>query len=142
MSKATRSTYQVIGDQIRLFRDRRGWTQEELAAQVEELGVPMSNVTVARIEKAKGRKVGLSVEELLAFAAVLGVSPKNLLTPGDKGARLRLFPTIDPVDAELVRAWIRGENVLFDDDSWRTYSEAFSEEEWEALGWELHGGER
>jgi transcriptional regulator with XRE-family HTH domain len=112
---------QLVADQVRALRDRRGISQQQLA---DTLGVPQS--TIARIESG-GRMI--SVGELLRIAWALDVAPVHLLAasfrpqdiPIQEGLRL------SPKDA---RDWIRGDTPIPGGDH-RSYYDNISEEEWE-----------
>ncbi|MFG2232132.1 helix-turn-helix domain-containing protein [Streptomyces sp. NPDC048723] len=64
---------------IERLRTSRGFAQRELAARVTELGHPMnSTMLLSRIERTRRR---CDVDDLVAIAAALGVSPLALLQP-------------------------------------------------------------
>ncbi|MFC9812726.1 helix-turn-helix domain-containing protein [Streptomyces virginiae] len=63
---------------IERLRTSRGFAQRELAARVTELGHPMINTILSRIERTRRR---CDVDDLVAIAAALGVSPLALLQP-------------------------------------------------------------
>jgi transcriptional regulator with XRE-family HTH domain len=54
----------VIGEKIRQLRVERGWSQEDLAAKLSELGFKMYQTTITKIE---GGNRPLRVAELFAF---------------------------------------------------------------------------
>lgn len=62
--------YQVIGRNIKVYRKRAGLTQEVLAEKVGRSTAHVSNIECG--------KVGLSLELLYKFAAVLGVTLDQL----------------------------------------------------------------
>lgn len=72
-----------VGDQVAQnladFRRRRRMTTKRLAEEVSDLGVPMTASTVTKIE-TQGRRV--FVDELVALAAALNVTPAALMLPG------------------------------------------------------------
>ena len=111
---------QLVADQIRALRDRRGISQQQLA---DALGWTQS--IVARIES--GQRT-ISVSELLQISWALDVAPVHLLAasfrpqdvPIQGGLRLA------PKDA---REWIRGETPIPGGDH-RSYYDNISEEEW------------
>lgn len=71
-------TSKTFGEQVRAVRERKGWTQDRLCAELEKLGEPMDRATVARIEAGKR---GVSVDDLMLFALALGVAPVYLVLP-------------------------------------------------------------
>src|SRR5262249_18530336 len=92
---------------VRQFRQERKWTQRELADRVAAFGIPnWDDTTVAEIERPGGR--GLDVDELLALAFALGVSPLVLLLPADDSP-VRLSPNTVTGSPANAAAWIRGD---------------------------------
>ncbi|WP_406183915.1 helix-turn-helix domain-containing protein [Streptomyces sp. NBC_01006] len=61
---------------IENLRIARGFAQRELADRVTALGRPMTNTMFSRIERTRRR---CDVDDLVAIAAALGVSPLVLL---------------------------------------------------------------
>ncbi|MGA5472535.1 helix-turn-helix domain-containing protein [Streptomyces arboris] len=57
-------------------REARGWEQRELAERLTQAGRPMTQPIVSRIESGTRR---VDVDDLVALAAVFGVSPAVLL---------------------------------------------------------------
>jgi transcriptional regulator with XRE-family HTH domain len=112
---------QVVADQIRALRDRRGKSQQELA---DALGWTQS--IVARIESG-GRTI--SVSELLQISWALDVAPVHLLAASFRPQEVPVYETVRlaPSDA---RAWIRGETPIPGGNA-RSYYENVSDEEWD-----------
>lgn len=69
-----------VADHIRLHREMRGWSTAHLAREVTAAGVPLSQSAVWRIESGNPRRK-ISVDELIGFAKVFGVSIGELLEP-------------------------------------------------------------
>jgi transcriptional regulator with XRE-family HTH domain len=67
---------------VTAHRQRRGWDQRHLAARVTEAGRPMSASVLGKVE-AGARRV--DVDDLVALAAALEVSPAQLLPGVDDG---------------------------------------------------------
>lgn len=63
---------------IERTRTARGVAQRQLAARATALGHPMTVTTISRIERRRRR---CDVDDLVAIAAALGVSPLVLLQP-------------------------------------------------------------
>jgi transcriptional regulator with XRE-family HTH domain len=111
---------QLVADQIKALRARRGISQQQLADAIGE-----TQSTIARIES--GRR-NISVSELLRLAWALDVAPVHLLAasfqpeevPIQGGLRL------SPKDA---RGWVRGDTPIPGSDH-RSYYDNISEEEW------------
>lgn len=64
---------------IEHMRTERGLTQHQLAARCAALGRPITNTALSRTERAHRR---CDVDDLVAIAAALGVSPVVLLPQG------------------------------------------------------------
>jgi transcriptional regulator with XRE-family HTH domain len=70
---------ELVGAQVRSYRERRGMSQLELCAALRErTGVSMSKPTLIRLEQ--GRRPA-TVSEIAAFALTLNVTPAELVTP-------------------------------------------------------------
>lgn len=73
----------AVGTTIRRLREARGLTSRELAAKLEAGGRRMDPSVVTRIELGRhvpqGSLRALTVDELVAFAAALGVTSEWLL---------------------------------------------------------------
>ncbi len=118
---------QVTAGRIREVRERRRWSQEDLAKRLGELGAPVDRATVARTE---GGARGLSLDDALVYAAAVGVAPVNLFTPVNSTPALVVAPEL-VVDPILARQWIRGLAALRQEDA-RTYFSEIPTEEWVA----------
>jgi transcriptional regulator with XRE-family HTH domain len=93
-----------VAEVVQSLREAKGWTHADLAARMDDAGVPWTRETAVNLERDRKRSLG--VHELLALAFVFDVSsPADLIAPGDE-----LLPVagmlLDPGD---VRAWCRGE---------------------------------
>ena len=123
---------EVVRRNLIKFRGLRGMSQDQLAKRVTDLGVPMRQTTVAKIERpdgpdAKGRFIrarDVDVSELVAFALALDVSPLRLLlpdsrqdhrqTPGPGVRWIELAPGSEkhpPVVVDGDQAWAWAEQV-------------------------------
>jgi transcriptional regulator with XRE-family HTH domain len=101
MADDQRRPSEVFATRLRETRKARGFSQTELAQQMTEQGQPMSKAALLRIENGER---GLSLDEALAFAAVLYAVPAHLLSPPDD-AIVRLTDKLG-VDGEGLRAWL------------------------------------
>lgn len=63
---------------VRILRERRRMNQEALAAKMSEVGRPMLPTVISKAERGDRR---IDVDDLVAFAAALGVSVVQLLDP-------------------------------------------------------------
>jgi transcriptional regulator with XRE-family HTH domain len=113
--KAPTAVSRVFGKQVQAARERLRLTQADLAKRLEELGLPTHQATVARLETG-GRRV--SVDDALALAAALGVSPLHLFAASYTQDPVPVTPTIERGSAQM-RRWIAGEVQLpgLDEDS-------------------------
>jgi transcriptional regulator with XRE-family HTH domain len=73
-------TAERAADNLAEIRTARRMGQTELAERVNQLGRPMSASVVSKTEKLDRR---LDVDDLVAFAVALGMTPNRLLLPGD-----------------------------------------------------------
>ncbi len=122
---------ETFAARVREVRNRRGWSQRELAERVTAAGRPMNASAVTKIE---GGTQGVSLNDALVLAAVLGVAPIHMivpmdgdlppvegLPPGDPG-----HPTSTPTDLTdklrihppEARTWIRGDWPLHHRGPW------------------------
>jgi 8-oxo-dGTP pyrophosphatase MutT (NUDIX family)/transcriptional regulator with XRE-family HTH domain len=110
-------------------RRLRGWTQADLASALAGAGVDLGESAVVRMERGIR---GVSLDEAIAIATVLGVSPLHMIVPvDDNGAQLAPQITVATTDA---RAWIRGQRPLTETDEQLYYAQApASEAEWLAI---------
>ena len=98
------------------MRTRKGWTQAQLAEELAEFGYPIDRVTLSKIERGGERARNVKLEEVLAFAYVLGVSPKHLVVPYSMESRLQVVPKRRPSVPGVARRWIAGQDTLADED--------------------------
>src|SRR3954454_11472059 len=84
-------------------RERRGWSYESLAQRMTDAGCPIQGSALYKIEKGRPRR-RITVDELAAFAQVLGEHAQNLLRPvelvGDREAD------------ELVTEWLEVQTTI------------------------------
>ncbi|MFD0003548.1 helix-turn-helix domain-containing protein [Streptomyces sp. NPDC127178] len=92
-----------VGDQVaeNLARLRSALrkTTSDLAEHVSQLGVPMTASTITKIETQQRR---VTVDELVAFAVALNVSPVTLMLPASDEGRV---PLADGLTANWYDAW-------------------------------------
>jgi transcriptional regulator with XRE-family HTH domain len=109
----------VFARRLKEARNRRGWSQRELAEHVTAAGYPLSRVVVTKIEEGGERAENASIGELLALAVVLGVAPVHLLDPHeDDYPDETEFPATPEraVPSATGQAWLRGAELLPDGD--------------------------
>ncbi len=71
----------ISGGRIRITRLKKRLSQSELAAKVQTMGVILEQDAISRIES--GSRM-VQDYELWAMAEVLGLTPKDLMDPGEK----------------------------------------------------------
>lgn len=65
-------------------RERRGWSQAGLAALVTKYGVEMHSTAITKLERVnRDDRRNLRLNEALAVASVLGLTPNAMLTDED-----------------------------------------------------------
>ncbi len=123
---APRSLREVLAARLAGVRQRRGRRQAELAADTEAVGRRMHQTTIARTENAQR---DVSVEELVALALALNVSPTNLLLPADGDELVAVTPELH-VEPLWVRMWFYGQLALPLDADERTFMSEAPDYEW------------
>src|SRR5262245_21538204 len=97
---------QIVADRVAEARDSRGWSQARLARELQRLGYDKSRSTLTKLEGGRYRNV--SVDDLFALAAALGIAPTYLLTPLEDDSIVAVAPKVQ-LPAWAVRKWIRAE---------------------------------
>lgn len=107
---------EIVGTRVRLVREQRRWSVEQLAAACAQAGASQLTVNAlyalesGRKEKGTGRRRRhVTVDELLAIAYALGVHPVDLVVPGDLAddEPFDVAPAVRST-AGTVRAWLGG----------------------------------
>lgn len=118
------SAHQAVAVLVKRLRQNRGWSAQRLGEEMTRAGAAWDRSIVANFEN--GRRPYITVEELLALAAVLEVAPVDLVVPKElTGEPYQVTPTLS-ASADTVREWIRGENVLVKAEPGRIGNEAIS----------------
>jgi transcriptional regulator with XRE-family HTH domain len=79
---------QVVGRAIRTLRASRGWSQTQLAAALNELGLPWKQSQVTEAET--GHRQDLTLSEAILLAEVLNVRLADLVSPAYAADAVRL----------------------------------------------------
>jgi transcriptional regulator with XRE-family HTH domain len=103
---------EAFGERLQEIRRKRGWTQEDLASRLDDLGFPIHRVTLGQIEKGGTRARNVTLEEVLAIALALGVPPVMMMAPFSIEVRLRVVGRRTPAPPDVARAWIVGHQLL------------------------------
>lgn len=82
----------AIGQQVRTYRQQRGWSARELADRCREAGLSKWNREIVTNLEI-GRRSYVSVDELFALAVVFGIPPLALCVPLE-AARYAVTPKI------------------------------------------------
>lgn len=69
-----------LAARIEAERGKREWSQSELARQMVDVGCPVNQTSISKIEKLRGRRA-ISVDELIAFAKVFDLPAGELVLP-------------------------------------------------------------
>jgi transcriptional regulator with XRE-family HTH domain len=106
---AERAAAERAAANLRRIRQAQGLTIAEFSRRLAAIGHPIVDTGILKTEQGKR---ALSVDDLMAFSVILGVSPKRLLLPawaiGD------LIPVVGDVKARDTDAWawVTGEKPL------------------------------
>lgn len=111
------ATGEAVRRNIRRIRDERGISAPELSQRLDLLGRPIPPLGISRIENGQRR---VDVDDLVAIAVALRVSPPTLLMPARKsdGSVVEardLVPIAGwqkPITASLVWDWLSGDRPL------------------------------
>jgi transcriptional regulator with XRE-family HTH domain len=94
---------------IKRYRRDRGLTAQQLSDELAALGVNLGRVGLSKLEG--GKRSGISIDELYAFAVALKVQPIHLLVPEDDGAPFAITPVITEPASRVAR-WICGQEMV------------------------------
>lgn len=96
---------QVLGDNVKVYRDARGLSQQGLADRMTRLGFSWTHNTASLTERGKR---GVSLNEFAGLALVFGVKPANLLMARDPEVP-RVAVGTAMTSAGTFNEWARGE---------------------------------
>jgi len=72
-------TAKTVAENIMLLRERQQLTYTRVSERLDKLGWPLTPAAIRRVENCERR---ITVDDLMAFALALDVSPATLLQPG------------------------------------------------------------
>ncbi len=106
----TTDTAAAVAANLKAVRRRRGLTVRQLSDRLKELGAPILPSGITKIEQGDRR---VDVNDLMALAAALNVSPARLLLP-DVGERdlIKITPNMPPQELWLAWDWMEGDSAL------------------------------
>ena len=90
-----------VASVVRALRESRGMSKTELGRRLAELGRPMSLDVITKLER--GRRT-IDVDDLVALAVALEVTPNRLLLPGTARVDAQV-PITDEVTLRERAAW-------------------------------------
>lgn len=96
---------ECFAERLREVRQHKGWKQDDLARRLDDLGFKLDRVALSKIENG-GR--GVKLDEAMAIAYALDISPNHLFTSYDEETRIRVVPERRPLVPGIVRKWISG----------------------------------
>lgn len=99
---------QVVAHRVRKYREARGWTQQQLADEMDALGYPINRATLAKLEAGTTRADNVPLREVLILAAALDVPPVLLFTPLGEREDVQVTPA-HALHPHFVLNWMRGE---------------------------------
>lgn len=95
---------EAFARRLKRFRERRGWTQHDLARELGIVGWTVDRAQIAKIEIG-ARKI--SLDEAVNIAWALGLPPALLYLPLGESAEVAIAPDVI-VHPDLARKWIAG----------------------------------
>jgi transcriptional regulator with XRE-family HTH domain len=106
------ATAETVSANVKRLRTEQNLGLRGLSNKLGEVGRPLGHSAVDQIEKGTRR---VDVDDLLALAAALGVSPITLLTPGmpgDSGQMVAVPGEDVPIPAARLWLWLKAEAPL------------------------------
>ncbi|WP_098701376.1 helix-turn-helix domain-containing protein [Nocardia farcinica] len=104
-------TGQTVAANVKRLREDKNLTYAELSRRLETIGRPIPVLGLSRVENGTRR---VDVDDLMALAVVLEVSPSALLMPGVDAGSPKVDATgiPDPVPAQRLWNWALGLDLL------------------------------
>jgi len=115
---------QVFASRMREARERKRWSQQDMADRLSEMGEPTDRATLARTETLNR---GLSLDDAIAYSAALGASFVHMVCPLEAAEPVALAPGL-VLSARHVRDWMRGQREIRPEDQRTFITEAPQEE--------------
>lgn len=120
---------QVIAAEVLRLRESRGWSRQQLAERLGELGAKTDRAVIARIESGGTRAKNLSVADLLVLAAALDTSPVSMVFPAGRVEMVEVTPQLR-IFSGLASKWFCAEVPLTDE-----YQRPINHGEWIQATW-------
>lgn len=110
-------TARAVAENITLLRERQQLTFTRLSERLEKIGWPLNPAAVRRVENCERR---VTVDDLVAFAIALKVSPATLLMPEVDTAGRERHVTVtgndlqhaDPTPAQDIWEWLTAQKFV------------------------------
>jgi len=103
-------TSETVREHAKRMRKSRGWSLAAVCERMTEAGRPFAISSLSEIENGKRR---VDVDDLIALAAALGVSPLWMLMPDASAKDEPIAVTgVGAMDANRYWEWLRAENPL------------------------------
>lgn len=102
------SVGEVLGRNVRSYRKKLDWTQQDLATETAKLGHPINRVSLVKLEAGGTRATNVSLVDTMVLAAALNVPPPLLFLPLGEEELVAITPNVK-VHPHLVLDWITGE---------------------------------
>jgi transcriptional regulator with XRE-family HTH domain len=119
----------VFRARLREVRRFKGWTQQQLASALADVGVDLGEPAVTRLERGAR---GVSLDDVIAIAAVLGVSPLHMIVPLENDVTADLAPQL-PAPVADARAWFRGQRPLRESDDLPLFYAQTPPDDWDVI---------
>jgi transcriptional regulator with XRE-family HTH domain len=125
---------EIFAEQMRIQRERKGWTQKQLATRLAKLGFLVHQTTIGKWEAGERR---ITLDEALGISVALDVGPAHMVAGSYLDATfgrptIALSAKTPPVSARQMRKWVRGQQTLWGQDEKRYYTEV-APDEWVAM---------
>jgi transcriptional regulator with XRE-family HTH domain len=116
---------EVFAERLREARERKRWSQQDLADRLAEMGEPVDRATIARTETGAR---GVYLDDAVAYAAALGASFLHMVVPLGNDQPVIVAPNlvVSPIAA---RQWMRAQAPLRPEDQ-RTLVTESPDDEW------------
>jgi len=124
----------MFAEQMRIQRERKGWTQQQLATRLAKLGFLVHQTTIGKWEAGERR---ITLDEAFAISVALDVGPTHMfagsyLDTTFSRPSIALSAKTPPVSARQMRMWMRGQQTLWGQNEKRYYTEV-APDEWLAM---------
>ncbi|MET7781525.1 helix-turn-helix transcriptional regulator [Streptomyces mirabilis] len=108
---ATGPTAERVAQNIRRIRRARNLDQKEVSALLKAIGRSMLPTVLSKIERGERR---IDVDDLVAIALVLNVSPAALLLPPESGDRRVKLTDSHEIPSRTAWQWAEGQRTAMD----------------------------